>query len=340
MKQLSAGALAVLAVATAAQAGTITNIGGTYGLTAAYIGTTTAVGNVNYNPYLFQSATGSPAITEPTATSTTPLQVTDTTNNPNSADGPLTFSMIGGNAAGTKNMWFSTDTLGSSSIYVPIDIYGVQTVWTMLNDYLGSAVTIKFSFNSTDSLTGATTVSLNLTDGLNIRSAVLCGTPGVSPGCPASASTGSLVGSAGSFVATTTVGTLSGPAGNQLRVSTGSINYPNSSGATNTVWNPSYSNIPTVTGGTSNSDAGSTGTLTLDDQAFQFGSTFSSAWLVGLTITEGNTGPGTTSMAHFGLSAVTVDSVGSATPEPSTAALGFVGLALAGFGMTRLRRKV
>ncbi len=305
--------------------------------TAAYIGTTTAVGNVNYNPYLFQSATGSPAITEPTASTTTPLQVTDTTNNPNAADGPLTFALIGGNAAGTKNMWFSTDTLGSSSIYVPINIFGAQTVWTMLNDYLGSAVTITFAFNTSDTLAGATTVALNLTDGLNIRSAVLCGTPGVSPGCPSGASTGSLVGAAGSNVTTTTIGSLQGPAGGKIKVSTGSINYPNSSGALNTVWNPSYTNIPTVTGGTSNSDAGSTGTLTLDDQAFQFGSTFSSDWLVGLTITEANTG--STSMAHFGLSAVSVDSVGSATPEPSTAVLGFVGLALAGFGMTRLRRK-
>jgi hypothetical protein len=312
---LGATALFVSAVAQAGQIQIGQVIGGVnYGLTNAYVTTHNKDNLVAYQPNLFQNATGiSSAL--PIATSTSALNVTDPTNNGGVAGNTsgVTFALIGDPAQGsTGGTWYSTNTAGQSSITIPIGVMNVDTVWTMLNDLSGSAVTATFYFNSTNSVSGATQVAVNLVDGQEIRSAVLC-----SNGCASTSST--------SLVHTNTNVTATGAPG-PITVSTGSISYPGS-----TAWNPSYTSIPT-----GQPDAGSTaGTLTLDDQAFQFGNAFlNNNYLVQIVFTEGNTG---ISSNHFDLTAVTVDSVAATTPEPGTIGLGFAGLLLA-VGIARKRK--
>lgn len=321
MRHFIVPAAAFLIASGLAQAGQITNIGGTSGLTSGVV-TATNVSNVSYQNFLFQKATGTPAITAPTASTSTPLTVYDTGNNPNS-DGNVSFALMQGNAGGTANEWYNMNTDGTSNIYVPVGVKDVETAWTMLNDLFGSSVQVTFAFNTTNSLTGATNVSLNLSDGSTIRDSVLCGTPGTSAGCPS----GAAVGLAG----TTAVSATNLPnSQTTINVTTGSINYPNSAGANNTKWNPAYSTV-----GSTQPDFGSTGTLTLDDQAYQFGSLFAADYLVGITITELNS-VATSAQGHFALSAVSVE---SPVPEPATMGLAFSGLILAvGAGIKKAKK--
>jgi hypothetical protein len=279
-------------------------IGGVnYGLTKAYeTGDNSSVSLVAYQPNLFQNAN---VLTSamPVATSTTALNVSDPSN-----DGGATFSLIGDPSKAAGAAWYSTTQSGASNIVVPINVFDVDTVWTMLNDYEGSAVSATFYFNSTDTTSGATQVSVNLTDGQEIRSAVLC-----TNGCNASSSE--------TLVATNTGVTATGDPHGTITVTTGSIQYPGG-----TTWSPSYTTI-----GSGMPDAASTaGNLTLDDQAFQFGNAFSDQYLVQVVFTELNSGNANN---HFLLSAVTVDQ----TPEPSTLGLGFLGIGVA-FGLIRKQR--
>lgn len=305
---LSATAILASVVAQAGQiqiGQVINNVN--YGLTKTYVPTHTAVNLVTYQPVLFQSASNSPAITYPIATSTAALNVSDPTN-----AGGATFALIGDPTVSGGGTWYSTNTAGTSTVTIPVGVFGVGTVWTMLNDYNGSAVTATFYFNGTNTTTGATQVAVNLVDGQTIRSAVLC-----SNGCAA--------GSSQSLVASNTVAATNVPGGN-ITVSTGSINYPNG-----TPWHPAYTSI--LAG---QPDAASTaGNLTLDDQAFQFGSTFANQYLVQVVFTEANTQP-SNPLAHFTLTALTVDTLGN-TPEPSTLVLGALCLGLAG-GFKRFRK--
>jgi hypothetical protein len=302
-------ATAILA-SVAAQAGQIQIgqvIGGVnYGLTSTYeTGDHTNVNLLAYQPGLFQNANVSSS-SMPIATSTAALNVSDPGN-----DGGATFALIGdpSKSSTTGATWYSTNTAGLSNIIVPINVFDVDTVWTMLNDYGGSAVNATFYFNSTDTTSGATQVSVNLTDGQEIRSGVLC-----TNGCNA--------GSSETLVGTNTGVTATGDPHGTITVSTGSIQFPGG-----TTWSPSYTSI-----GTGQPDSASTaGNLTLDDQAFQFGNAFSNQYLVQIVFTEANTGISTN---HFDLTAVTVDQ----TPEPSTLGLGFLGIGVA-FAFVRKHRR-
>ena len=333
MRHLFLWSVTLVSALGVAQAGQIIDIGQVsgsvnLGLTSTYVTTVTNSTIAKYNNLIFQGATNSTnPITMPvgTSTETSTAQVTDSSNDPN-ADGAVTFALIGGNSAGTANGWYNNGT-GAASVYIPVGVFDVDTAWTMLNDIAGSAVQLTFSFNTTNSLTGATNVVLNLADGTDIRNGVLCGTPGVTSGCPSTAAV-TLTGSTPTPVAATNL-----PNGKTtINVTTGSINYPNYSGATNTVWNPSY-NTAIASG---NPDAGSSsGNLTLDDQAYQFGNLFYGDYLVGITV---NQAAPSGAVGHFDLSAVSVDN--GATPEPASVVMFGSGLvALAGFMFMRRKKQ-
>jgi hypothetical protein len=279
-------------------------------------------GKSSYVATLFEGATLSQA--PPTASSTTPLTVY-ANNNPG-----VTFALMGANAPGTQNFWINQDQTNGDYVYVPINQFGASSVYTMLNDMVGSAVQVTFDFNTVangDTLVGDTTVVLDLTDGTNIRSGLLCttGTCPTGAGSTPSAlyATGLSAGASGSAV--TATGTALTP-GSTINVSTGSVCL--TPGANCTPWSAAYSAVPAGTPFT-----GTTGTATLDYQNFQFGSLFANDWLVGLQVEElPTTGPNS-SNNFFALSAVSVT-----TPEPSTVMLSLTGLIAIGIGLVRRKR--
>ncbi|MDQ1470746.1 MAG: hypothetical protein QOJ99_2226, partial [Bryobacterales bacterium] len=107
---------------------------------------------------------------------------------PNPASGKLgTFDLMNApNGATTgENANYYQTTASRPSLIVPVGIYNVTAVDTMLNDYYGTAghqdTTVTFCF-SLDSLgSSCTNVAVALTNGVEIRSAVIC------TNCPANA---------------------------------------------------------------------------------------------------------------------------------------------------------
>jgi hypothetical protein len=323
MNRLLSSAFVFVAVAVGTmQAGTITEIGAVtggqnYGLTSAYITgslnsqTSTHFVETNYATTLFQNATeSSVAVAAPMATTSSPVTVSDPTTG-------ATFAMIGDNSLGTLNGWDNNSTSNASSFYVPVNIFNVDTVWTMLNDTLGTKLgtetSVTFYFNTTDTMSGATAETVTLVDGTEIRSSVLCtfGGPGT---CPSTQPTSLSVGP----TAASATGTLS-----SVNVTTGQV----------TGFTEPYNLIPTSgTGcnGAACADAGSSGSITLDDQKFSFGSTFNGMYLVDIKVADTASG---ISADHVVLSAVSVD----ATPEPSTIILFMAGFVMLGFVQHRRR---
>jgi len=291
-------AASLLAVTTASAASI--QIGGTNGLTSSYIGSGNkgTVAESNYTSTLFSGATvnGSPAVPAPGAT------LTDSTNN-------VTFNLINDSAHPTATVWAGTGAAGTNEIIVPINVYGVTDVWTLLNledTAVVRDVNIFFTFDDANILT------LKLTNGSTgqLQNSIVC----LSGTCPASAYNSA---AASSFSA----GTTSGGIGT---LTTGGA------GANVITGNP-YSNTVGYTG--SGAYNGTSGNVVLSDQGFYFtGSALTEAQthtLVSVTIMEASAN----STQGFGLSAITVQ-----TPEPSTILMLLSGLTLLGAG--RLRRKV
>jgi len=338
MQRLLSLTIAVGTVAASLNAGTIQTT--QINLSAANLSglnsglnTTTGWAEANYDGYLFNGVTNS------TKTPTTPAPGTNYTFKSNSNTIPLStltdttsgvvFNMLNDGCVGgtcnptgagtrTNNFWAAPDSAGgaSSTLTVPIGIYGVTDVWTMLSNVYGTAnandTSVVFDFGN--SATGMVTTSdtVNLNNSSNTASNLGQITTATQPnsGCGAGCS----------GFATGTVkpsGTLGTPTSisvdaNQIYM----FNYNTSTFGATSPWT-----------GTS---AG--GQVVLGDQGFIFGSAYSSLYLVDIRIVENI---GMSNVSETALSAVTVD---SAAPEPSS-----IWLLLAGsivFGAVALRRRL
>jgi hypothetical protein len=330
MRRVSGLLISVSVIAGSAFAGQI-QIGGVNGLTSAYIsggcstnvsGQTCIAGSTggfveqNYDARLFTGATlGATAPTPYSGYSTTAASAGTLTDSSNpGGNGSVTYSMINDGLSGgvSNNFWDGINTSGTgTTIKVPIGVYDVSEVGTMLNNIWGAAgatdTQITFDFGSANAHTVTSSLVLNL---------VNAGT-----GTPASGQVGTSVDCATQTVTPPNcLAYAIGPLASTSVVNGVTVE-------TDTLFSSQYD---TVAAGRYMSSAGM---LHLEDQVFQFGSTFSNQYLVDIQVKE-NSGAGLTSQTA--LSAITVDSA-LVTPEPST-----ILLVLAGFGalgMTRLRRR-
>ena len=321
-----------------ANAGSI-EIGGPSGLTDAYLtavgggancaagagncitGSTGGYTEANYDNVLFAGATNGAA----------PVPFSGYTQSTGIASGKTatslagtTFAMIAdgtnGNAA-SNNFWESPGEDGVT-ITVPIGVFDVTDVATMLQNVWGSVggndTTVTFNFGSTSNATsGLTSVSVALTDVNNnsgspageIRAGVLCASQTTAT-CNSSTNPNQ--------------GPVSGTVINGVTVNTSSV-----FGAAGTFGGSYlYTSVSPNTGFYANTE----GHLKLDDQDFVFGSTFANKWLVSVQVTE-NDGDADF-LSATALSAITVD---SAAPEPTTILLVLAGLG--GIGLTRRFRR-
>jgi len=322
---ISLAALVSIGVASAGQF----QIGGVNGLTNTYV--TSGVGSTdggaasesNYNNVLFSHTSN--GVSTPLAYST----YNQTAGEKGTiTDGAVTFAMINDGVTGSgnsKNYWsVSQGGTPANFITVPIGIYGVADVWTMINTDLatfasGQDVTLMFNFGTTANASTVDSVKVLLNDSTNsttatgeTRNAVDCNPVTTDP-CGSTAN----------------ANPSSGP------VLSSTILTP-TSGATGTVSFSSH-NLYTF--------AGTTGNVNLDDQGFLFnslnltgagfsGDTNLNTYLVSVTIREaGNLDTNAT----LGLSAITVDS-DPPVPEPSTVVLFLAGLGAVGFGKFRRRK--
>jgi len=214
----------------------------------------------------------------------------------------------------SRNVWVgASGNTPASQITIPIGIFGVTDVWTMLNLLTGNTTArdANVTFNWGDTANGA------ITDTLVVKLT----NSGVSSGAPAAGQvqdgilcvTGTCPGDNGATLATSTPNSV--PSGSGTTVKT----------------NVLYSFAYTAAIG---SYAGTTGSVVLDDQGFIFsGSTLATSlnkYLVSVTVKEANSASG----ASVGLSAITVN---AATPEPSTLLLLLTGLGGVGY-FARSRR--
>jgi len=233
--------------------------------------------------------------------------------------GGFTFAMLNDSAAAGSNYWA---LIGVSGITIPMGVFGVTDVGTMLNDNWGCTAgqasgpcvgasstdtQVKFTFDAASNGSDAASleqVTFNLVNGNEIRDAVICNVGGCST-----------MGYATSLVATNSLApsAQSGPVSvGNLTIKTGNL-YQSAYDFTGAAGN--YSN--------------SSGSVVLDYQDFVFGSLFVNDYLVKVNIFNPNAATG---VSRTGLSAISVDVV----PEPSTWLLIAGGIGLIGF--KRFRR--
>ena len=280
-------------------------------------GSTTGWAEKNYNTILFSQATNSG--TSPAAYASYALNggqssgntLTDTTNT-------VIFDMLadGGAAASPfkSNDYWGSSLTGTASITIPIGVFGVQNVWTMLNNQWGSVggndTTVTFNFGSTANATsGLTQVVVNLLNTSNTEG----GSGQIRAGTDCTGTT---------TVACSSSNKPLGPLAASSTVSGITV-------LTNNVFTFNYN----VAAGTF---VNTTGSLNLDDQGFQFGSTHLTDYLVSMVVKENSVGGSNASQTA--LSAITVNTAAvTATPEPSTVLLLLGGLGL--MGAARIRRR-
>lgn len=333
MKQLLTAAFGrIIAVAAVVMVGALAasaneiSLGGPTGLTAAYVtgggcmsascvsGSSTRFLQYAYNNALFGSAVnGATPVTGPSTSGGTQLTVTDPTN------GDVTFNMISqapnsGQNSAMANFW-GDNSAALSDLVVPVGVLAVDDAWTMLNDYEGttasSNITVSFYFGAASNtpLASDTELTFTLNPNQEVRSAVDCA--GSVSGCP-STQPNSLI--AADTMTAVCSGVCAG-VGTSYTVTTGTTQA--FGGATS---------APYTSLGAGQPDTGSSGSIVLDDQEFQFGSAFASEYLVAMEFQDRGT-----SLSHAALSAITVDSTVTAdstttTPEPSAILLMFGGL--------------
>lgn len=283
----------------AANAGQI-QIGGPNGLTTSTVtGAGCSTGGPcteqGFVPVMFENAPVTPPVAPAAGFLTDPLG--------DSGSG-VKFSKLND----TGNFWDLPTGTATSTLTIPIGIFGVTDVWTMINDIEGTAardVTVTFNFGTSATVSSfAENVLLTNANAASatgqIRNALVCNT------CAESTQVGL---SGGTFAGGVTV-------------------------VANNVWSQSYSVLCQTSVGSSSS-CGAQGTAYLDDQGFFFnglsvgaGLTNLNTYLVSVQVKEiARSGNG------VGLSAITVD----ATPEPSTVLLFVAGLGVLGLGRLRKR---
>jgi len=279
----------------------------------------------NYVATLFQGATGTTAPVSSTTFS-------------DSNNGTPTFARIQGDLATGQSVgadYWATNNQNTSTVFVPVGIYGVDKVWTMLNDYWGGDgevgnIQVIFRFDDSSNGLGGTSAAVdeivNLTNGTQIRSAVTCGgvTGGGTTGTDAPSPCPSVTLSPGSLQIATNL------------ASDASTTIGNASVTPSFLYSSSYTSIGgPVSGGLNRYNYTSGGNVHLDDQLFNFGSLYTNEFLVSVTIkaqlTSGYGTASSTNNYRAALSAVTVDQVATATPEPSTIFLAFAGLGAVGY---------
>ena len=210
------------------------------------------------------------------------------------------------------NFWSSASQSGNLvDLVIPVGLFNVDAVSTMLNDYWGTSnaqnITLNFCFSATSN--GACTiVAVALNNGVEVRSAVNAANPGNA--------------------------IASGP----LAASTANVNGSGVTVKTGTVYTATFTSIPsTVPTGAANPSpfAGATsGTVNLDEQQFIFTTAqYQNKYLSYIEVLDPNIVQNSASGSRFALSAVTI----SQTPEPSTILLFAAGLGVIGMG--RLRRR-
>jgi hypothetical protein len=226
----------------------------------------------------------------------------------------------GSTSGGDNNFWL-VGTSSYPNLTIPIGLYNVDKVWTMLNDYWGiiaqTPITVTFNFaNDSAGTMGLNPVAVTLTENQNVRDALACtgAVPGTGVTCP-------------TFATSLASGTTTPTAG--VTVSASNLWMGNYTTATN----PPYANT--------------SGTAELDQQLFVFDpSVYLNKYLVSLTVTDS----AATQISRAALSAVTVDSTSqvapsvipalSPTPEPGTLGLVAAGLLAAGLHQRRKRQAV
>ncbi len=206
----------------------------------------------------------------------------------------------------TSTVWNGTGgpSGATATLTIPIGVYGVTDVWTMLQDEFGvngvSNTTVIFNFGSSSNQTsGLTQVSYSLTNGNQIRSSTVCTGTNTGGAAPASCT---------GFAGTT------------------------SSSNTTQVYSQAYAGD-----GRTGPYLNTQGNIYLDAQVFNLATSYSAAtpWLVSIQIQNIGgvyNGTGSTFTSRTALSAITVDTA----PEPSSVALFGAGLgALAWFRRRR-----
>jgi PEP-CTERM motif len=308
MSRIAIISLLALASTIVASAGQI-EIGGANGLTSTYVtsgcaGATCVAGSTggateqNYDTVLFQGLTG----TNPAAGGT----IHDSADN-------VTFAMM--NGGGSSNFWDLPQS-GNNEITVPIGLYGVTDVWTMINDVLAGDssvsrdVTLFFNFGTTSNAATVDTITVKLTNAGN--SSTAAGEDRNSVDCSP---------------ATTTP--CEGTASPAISPLMSGVSISGVTVDTNNVYTSSFSDDQA-------------GTLNLDDQGFLFngislaslgvGDTNLNTYLVSVQIKEASATAGGQGVA---LSAITVDT--APVPEPSTIMMMLTGLGVVGFAALRRR---
>lgn len=285
------------------------------GLTTTYV--TSGVGSigasnglVNYDTGVFSGATPAPTpFTGYGNTGTTGCGVTSCTMTDN-VNG-ITFDMI--NQSGSNgNAWANNST---NSIVVPIGVFGVTSVWTMLNDEYGLAGTndtnLIFTFDGAANgsvASNLTVVTVKLRNGNDIRDAVDCTQPAAT--CT-SLNDGTTLAATTTPVNQNSATTVNGVASATTPVT---IVANNLFSAGFTSANNPYNTV-------------TQGNLVLDDQGFNFGLGFTNLWLVSVAVSNDS---GVNGVSRAALSAITV-----ASPEPSTVLLLLSGIGLLALGRYR-----
>jgi len=327
--------MSLVAVASLSAGSVQLQVGGTNGLTSAYAGGTGANGCVSANgpDYLgcpntsqpnLNGASPNPAernyennLFSGVSSATNPGYPTHTTL----SGGGLTFSMLNDSASPNTNYWA---LIGATGITIPMGVFGVTDVATMLNDNWGCTAgqssgpcvgasntdtQVKFTFDAASNGSDAASleqVTFDLVNGNEIRDAVICNTGGCSTD---------------GYATTLNAANSLAPA-----LQTGPIAVGNITINTGTLYQSAYNYTGSLAGNYNNSS----GSVVLDYQDFIFGSLFANDYLVKVNISNPNAATG---VSRTDLSAITVD---FNSPEPSTWLLVAGGIGLIGF--KRFRR--
>jgi len=231
----------------------------------------------------------------------------------------ITFAMIDQASLPNSSLWTTSNSATATSIItIPMGIFGVTDVYTMLNDNFGvqgatpaSTITVAFQFSSG-------TETFSLVDGAVIRDSWECtsgtGVSNAAGGCQNYQTSN---GSGGFFDKLDTTHTY-----HEDGTTTGS------SAATVTAFNvitTAYSNI--IAG--ANPYKNTSGNIYLDAQHFSFGSAYAGASLNSIVITD--------TVTQASQSRVELSAIDYSAPEPGTVFLFVSGLGLV--GLVRRQRK-